>query len=440
MAIPLQIDDRFVGTVVVANRQEDYTAALVDWLEPLATTGATLLVATDVTNGRVTREAGARDVAEWNETQNALHESRERLRAIIESTPECVKLVARDGTLLEMNAAGLKMIKAESVSSALGLNVFDLIADEYRSEFIAFHNRVCSGESGSTQFELVGLNGGRSWMETHAVPLSLGPDKETVHLAITRDITAAREAEETIAQQQTQLIHVSRLSSMGQMVAVISHEITQPLAAISNFASACTLIAQRPVPDHQKLSEYLKAITEQSIRAGQIIGRVRDFVRRSDDHQTVCNLSELVADSLTLVKADLRSRRVTVETDLPDQTIQVLADSVQIQQVIVNLISNACDAMVSQPVFRRKLWIRVADDKEQPFIEILDNGPGLTDDTQDQVFDPFYTSKPNGMGMGLTICSDVVISHFGTITAENVPDHGALFRLSLPRPKEATDE
>jgi two-component system sensor kinase FixL len=131
---------------------------------------------------------------------------------------------------------------------------------------------------------------------------------------------------------------------------------------------------------------------------------------------------------------------VTVETDLPDQTIQVLADSVQIQQVIVNLISNACDAMVSQPVFRRKLWIRVADDKEQPFIEILDNGPGLTDDTQDQVFDPFYTSKPNGMGMGLTICSDVVISHFGTITAENVPDHGALFRLSLPRPKEATDE
>ena len=381
----------------------------------------------------------SRDVTEWKQTISALHDSRERLRAIIESTPECVKVIAADGTLLEMNAAGLRMIGADSAERVIGKVSFDLLAPECRESFVAFHHQVCSGTAGSIQYEIIGLKGERLWMETHAVPLALGDD-EIVHLAVTRDITAARAAEEIIAEQQAQLLHVSRLSSMGQMVAVISHEIAQPLSAISNFSSACEMIAGKLAPDHEKLIEYLAAINEQSVRAGQILGRVRDFVRRSDDHRTACNLPDLLTDSLTLIRADLRSRRATVETSLPDHAAFVLADPIQIQQVIVNLVSNACDAMASQPTRQRHVWANLTVDQDTVSVEILDSGPGLAGDAQDQLFDPFYTSKSDGMGMGLTICNDIIKSHAGTITAENSPGYGASFRFSLPRLSEADDE
>lgn len=382
----------------------------------------------------------AKDITEWKETQNALHQSREHLRAIIENTPGCVKLVARDGTLLEMNAAGIGMCEADSAASVVGNLVFDLIATDHRSAFLKFHERICSGQSGSMQFEIVGLKGTRRWVETHAVPLPLGTDGNIVHLAITHDITATRVAEETIAAQHSQLIHVSRLSSMGQMVAVISHEITQPLAAIANFAAASTMLAEQSSPDLQKLREHLASITAQSARAGQILGRIRNFVKHSDDNRIDTNLLQLLADSLTLVRADLRSRLVTVETDYPAGSVIATIDPVQIQQVVVNLMSNACDALESQPVDKRRIWISLTENEEQIQIEIIDSGPGLLVDAEDQLFDPFYTSKANGMGMGLTICSDIIQSHSGTIAADNAPNAGARFRFTLPRTKKVPNE
>jgi PAS domain S-box-containing protein len=382
----------------------------------------------------------AKDITEWKKTHNALHQSREHLRAIIESTPGCVKLVAQDGTLLEINAAGLRMSEADSAESIIGSHVFDLIATEYRSAFIRFHKRICSGHSGSMQFELVGLKGTRRWVETHAAPLQSGSDGNVVHLAITHDITAARAAEETIAAQHSQLIHVSRLSSMGQMVAVISHEITQPLAAIANFAAASTMLADQPTPDLKKLRAHLASITAQSARAGQILGRIRNFVKHSEDNRIDSDLVQLLADSLTLVRADLRSRRVIIQTDFPAQAAIAAVDPIQFQQVVVNLISNACDALESKPAENRRIWIRLTENESQIQIEIIDNGPGLLIDAEDQLFDPFYTSKANGMGMGLTICSDIIKSHFGTISADNAPNAGARFRITLPRVMKASNE
>lgn len=256
-------------------------------------------------------------------------------------------------------AAGVRMCEADSAECVLGRSVFDLISDEHRPAFVRFHEHVCNGIPDSMQFEIVGMQGTRRWMEAHAVPMPLGPDGSIVHLAITHDITAARVAEETIAAQHSQLIHVSRLSSMGQMVAVISHEITQPLAAIANYSSACELLAEQPTPDVQKLREYLAAITAQSARAGQILGRVRNFVRRSHDHRIESDIVQLTKNSLNLVKADMRNRQISVETSFPDRTIFVSVDPVQIQQVIVNLISNACDAIESQPTGRRRILISI---------------------------------------------------------------------------------
>ena len=382
----------------------------------------------------------AKDITEWKETQSKLHQSREHLRAIIESTPSCVKLVAADGKLLQMNAAGLRLCEASAAQSIIGEQVLDLIVPEHRPAFTEFHKRVCDGTPGSMQFEIIGLQGTRRWMETHAVPLPIGPDGVIVHLAISHDITAARMAEETIAAQQLQLLHVSRLSSMGQMVAVISHEITQPLAAIANYSSACELLANQPTPDLRKLRDYLASIARQSARAGQILGRVRNFVKHSDEHRIASDMIQLLKDSLNLVRSDLRSRLIVIETNFPNRAVVVSVDPVQIQQVMVNLISNASDSIDSQPTAQRRISIRLVDHEECITIEITDTGPGLPAASQDQLFDPFYTSKTNGMGMGLAICSDIIKSHSGTITADNVPNSGARFRFTLPRSKKVTNE
>ncbi|MBL6705767.1 MAG: GHKL domain-containing protein, partial [Planctomycetaceae bacterium] len=243
-----------------------------------------------------------------------------------------------------------------------------------------------------------------------------------------------------IAAQQSQLLHVSRLSSMGQMVAVISHEITQPLAAIANYSSACELLAEQPTPDIGKLRAYLEAITEQSARAGQILGRVRNFVKHSVEHRIQTDLIQLAKDSLKLISADLRSRQISVTSTFPNQAVFASVDPVQIQQVLVNLIANASDAVGSQPTHQRKIAIRISADDECVTFEVTDSGSGLPPDSQHQLFDPFYTSKPDGMGMGLSICSDILRSHSGTITAENAPNAGAKFRFTLPRSEEVSNE
>lgn len=392
-------------------------------------------------NGEIIGIIGvAKDITEWKETQTAIHQHREHLRAIIESTPGCVKLVAQDGTLLQMNAAGLRMCEAETAECIVGKQILDMVAPDYRDAFTEFHKRVCAGTPESMQFEIIGRQGTRRWVESHAVPLPIGPDETIVHLAVTFDITAARVAEETIAAQQSQLLHVSRLSSMGQMVAVISHEITQPLAAIANYSSACELLAEQPTPDIGKLRAYLEAITEQSARAGQILGRVRNFVKHSVEHRIQTDLIQLAKDSLKLVSADLRSRQISATSTFPNQAVFASVDPVQIQQVLVNLIANASDAVESQPTHQRKIAIRISADDECVTFEVTDSGSGLPPGSQHQLFDPFYTSKPDGMGMGLSICSDILRSHSGTITAENAPNAGARFRFTLPRSEKVSNE
>jgi|GEM_PF-3204681 PAS domain S-box-containing protein len=414
--------------------------------------------------GRIIGIVGmAQDITEQTRAQRALASSEARLRTIIDSEPACVCLIATDGTLLDINSSGLSMIEATSKKQTRGVRMESLIAQECRGEFRELHRRACSGETCDAHFEVVGLNGTRRTVEHHAVPFQYSPD-ETIHLGITRDITEQRKAEETVARQQGQLVHVSRLSTMGQMVAVISHEITQPLSAISNFAAACSLLLDQP-DTGSTVEKHIASIQQQSERAGNIITRIRDFAKRSEPHRSTCDLRALIADALELIRADLRRRSVTVEFHRPEPgllgteepPLLVLADHVQIQQVVLNLVSNACDAMAHLPVADRRLWIRcwkkssledsdsfisrahARDDDEDDddlligaIVEVTDNGPGLDSNSVLHLFDPFYTSKPQGMGLGLSICRDIVKSHQGTMQAGNKHKYGARFRFMLP--------
>lgn len=384
-------------------------------------------------DGRVRQILGsAQDITDRVEVNLALQENEARLRAIIESEPECVKLVARDGTLLEINSAGLKYNSAESLEDVVGLCVFDLIAPEYQQQFREFHERVCDGQAGTLEMEIIGLKGERRRMETHAVPLKYGPAGEIGHLAVTRDVTNVRRAEELIAEHQTQLLHVSRLSSLGQMAAAISHEITQPLSAISNYAAASRLLLKREAPDLETFSRHIETIAAQTHRAGETLDRIRTFIRGGDSPKQRCEIREVINGALVLMKAELRNRQVRVEFRSAETLPAVMADRIQIQQVVTNLVTNACDAMQQLPVTKRAVYIECQKISDHIVINVEDTGPGLNDLSQENLFEAFSTSKSEGMGLGLAICRNIVTAHGGTIVAANARTRGAVLQFTLP--------
>lgn len=288
--------------------------------------------------------------------------------------------------------------------------------------------------------EIVGLKGERRRMETHAVPLAYGADGQTGHLAVTRDVTDIRKAEELVAQQHAQLLHVSRLSSLGQMAGTISHEITQPLSAISNYAATCRLLLQRPESSLETFSRHIDSIAQQALRAGDTLDRIRSFIRGGDTPKQSCQIADVISSSLDLMRASLRNRHAQVVVRASDDLPQVMVDCVQIQQVITNLVTNSCDAMQDLPTCGRSIEISCLRDGGFVVVKVEDAGPGLDNDLRDRLFDAFFTSKSEGMGLGLAICRDIVTAHGGSIGASNSPTGGAVFQFTLPCRQEDTDD
>jgi len=431
--LPVQVNGTVYAVVILNGGADGYRSEDLDRLMPLATTCALLMHS--FRDRAVRREATDEcSPAEVRQVRLELQEQKERLQAIIQSVPECVKVISADLRLLEINAAGLAIIEADSSDQFLGQSVLPLLEPEYREPYEAFHRQVCAGQSRTIQFEIVNLKGNRRWLESHAVPLHLGPDRQIAQLSVTRDITAERQAAETIAQQQAHLMHSSRLAALGQMVAAITHEVSQPLAAISNFAAACSLAVSQPVPDMARLRQFVDAIVQQSLRAGQILNRIRSFVRRTEPLRLPCDLRDIIEESMQLMQADLRHRQVRAETQICPAESPVLADRVQIQQVLVNLITNACEAMDRLPRAERQLWIRCQRDDTESIVrvEVQDNGPGLDPACALKLFEAFQTSRPEGLGMGLAICRDIVTEHHGTIRAIESSGSGMLFQFKLP--------
>lgn len=383
--------------------------------------------------GRVTQIIGtAQDITDRVLAEQYLHASREQLQAIFNADPACLKVVANDGTLLTINASGLRMLGVQSEADVIGHSIFDKIVPEHREMFQRMHEKVCSGQSADLIFEIFGPNNERHWMESRAVPLQYTKDGPVMHLGVTRDITDELRSQQTIAEQQAQLTHFSRLATMGQMLATISHEITQPLSAISNYAAASTLAAERSPQVDPRLPQFLKSITDQASRAGSILERLRGFLRRTDSLRQRADLRDVAHDSIELVRFQLQKRQVHVDFRADATPVWVSVDVVQIQQVMVNLITNACDAMLETPVEERKIDIACFRYQNQACVAVSDRGCGLAEDHQERLFQAFSTSKPTGMGLGLAICRDILKIHQGIIIGANRPDGGATFEFRLP--------
>jgi signal transduction histidine kinase len=241
-----------------------------------------------------------------------------------------------------------------------------------------------------------------------------------------------RFAEVEARQRMSELAHVNRFSMAGELTASIAHELNQPLGSILVNTETAELLLGKPSPDVVELKEIISDIRRDDQRAGEVIRRLRSLLKRAPFETREIDVNDAVSESIDLVSGLIHDREVTVSSTLAPGVLPVRGDRIQLQQVFLNLVVNAADAMAHLDKTQRKIVVRTARNGDSAEIEIADSGPGILAGKLNEVFEPFYTTKPHGMGMGLSIARTIIEAHAGQISAENRAGQGALFRITLP--------
>jgi PAS domain S-box-containing protein len=250
---------------------------------------------------------------------------------------------------------------------------------------------------------------------------------------VAEDVTERVEATEKLEAQAAQLAHVARLSSMGELVASIAHEVNQPLHVIAVFASTITAALNREGRwQEADMRKWNEEIAKAAGRAAEIIRRLRTYVSPGPAVRSAADLNALVRESVELVAVQTRQHRAQIKVELADSPLPVQADTVAIEQVLVNLLRNALESMSEQPPAERSVLVRTRSTPEGQEVAVQDAGTGIDEASLDRLFTPFFTSKPKGMGMGLAICKTIIESHGGRIWATSNPDCGSTFTFVLP--------
>jgi two-component system sensor kinase FixL len=246
------------------------------------------------------------------------------------------------------------------------------------------------------------------------------------------DVTASRQSEEALFHSQAKLAHVTRVTSMGELAASIAHEINQPLAAVITSGESCKRWINRPEPNLEEARRSLDRIIQNSTRASKVIACIRALSRQSDVQRKAEVFDEIVNDSLTLMQHDTANHQVRPNVHLGAAGAYVKGDRVQLQQVIINLIINACQAMTNVHDRARTLRIHTSVQDHEVVLEVADTGTGIAEDILPSLFDPFFTTKHNGLGMGLSICRSIIEFHGGRIWVSSTVGGGTQFLFAIP--------
>ena len=362
-------------------------------------------------------------------------ESRHRqaqLQSILDTVPEAM-IVIDDRGIMRSFSMTAEQLFGWSANEVIGKNVSILMPTPYRHEHDDYLRRyLTTGER-----RIIGIGrivvGERKDGSTFPMELAVGEAQvgtDRFFTGFVRDLTERRSQERRMHELQSELVHVSRLTAMGEMASSLAHELNQPLSAITNYLrGAGTLLKSKQV-DASRIRDVLDRSAEQALRAGDIIKRLREFVAKGETQQTIENPGVLLeeAAALALVGAKEQGVRVTLrcDRDVPD----IVVDKVQIQQVALNLIRNAIEAM--ETVSRRELTIAVKRQKDAALFSVTDTGTGIAPEIAQHLFEPFVTSKPNGMGVGLSICRTIIEAHGGRIVADSNKGGGTIFEFTIP--------
>lgn len=252
-------------------------------------------------------------------------------------------------------------------------------------------------------------------------------------IAVSRDISAQMAAEQALREQQAELAHMSRLMTMGEMASGLAHEINQPLATTLNYANgALRRLQQGKVPDPQRLESLLKAIVKQSQRAAEIVKRLRGLVKKTPFQRSDIELGALCSDVVGFFQHEVALLSGEIRVEKPDKPVVITADRVQIEQVLVNLIRNAIDAYSDSDTEEKLIVVRLQAFPGSAMICVMDNAGGVDASLVESIFEPYVTSKSDGLGMGLSISRSIIEAHGGRISLEETRDFGTVFRMVLP--------
>ena len=340
-----------------------------------------------------------------------------------------------DGRLTYVNAAFCHMT-GFTAEELLGLKAPMPYWDPERlAQTFELHRQILSNGSATegTEVRLRRKNGETLDVLVFEAPLIDARGQHAGWMGSVLDITEQKRAREQARQQEERLQQSSRLITMGEMASTLAHELNQPLAAIASYNSGCMNRLQDEQPiDRGELLDIHKRIARQARRAGEIIRRVHDFVRRSEPKRAPLDLNAVVRDAVGLIEADARKRQMQLRVDLAAALPQVEADAVMIEQIVVNLVRNAMDAMRDTPAAARIIEVRSAHEGRFATVSVADRGTGIPDEIAARLFEPFFTTKSEGMGMGLNICRSIAELHHGRLGFEVRAGGGTIFTLSLP--------
>jgi len=370
----------------------------------------------------------------------------DHLRSILDTVPDGVVVIDRDGLMTSFSPAAERMF-GWSAAEVLGRNVSLLMPEPNAGAHDGYIRRY--HQTGDKRIIGAGrvVVGARKDGSTFPMELAVGETKGPVpsYTGFIRDLTETQETETRLQELQNELIHVSRLTAVGEMASALAHELNQPLSAIANLLTGSRrLIDRGREADQAKVRDAIDRAATQALRAGEVIHRMRDFVRRGASERNVESLSKLIEEASALALIGEKDRQVDVRLSLDSAADAVYADRVQVQQVLLNLIRNGIDAMYDGEARRRALQISTeVTDEGWSRVSVADTGPGIAPEVLERLFQPFMTTKAQGMGVGLSISRSIIEAHGGRIWAEANPGGGALFRFTLPpadHHKETHDE
>ncbi|MEQ9450639.1 MAG: PAS domain S-box protein [Pseudomonadales bacterium] len=357
----------------------------------------------------------------------------ENAAAVLDAVVDAIVTINARGIILSLNTATQQLF-GYAAHELVGQPVEMLMPEPYKSEHQGYVARYL--EHGHPGIIGVGRELTAQRRDGSIFPIYLAvseiPGAE-YFVGIIRDLSAQKAAEQALAEQKERVAQVGRLASMGEMTASIAHEINQPLTAIAMYAQACLRLLAKPDHDAEKLMSALEKLNAQSIRAGDVIERIQRFVQNSSGDLARSDLVPMLRDLRNLAAGDARLHGIDLKLELSADLPQVYCDPIKIQQVALNLVRNAVDAMFEiECRHGNRITVQAAHEQGGVMVSVIDSGPGVAKDYEDKMFTPFHTTKRDGMGMGLAICRSIVEENGGHLNYRNNSDHGATFFFWLP--------